>query len=345
MLDTIKFYIPMRKAVVRKIFASGNEKPKISRRLMAGKSGKRFEVRSADKGRAIMIEMSLLKLLQGHNVCGTNRLSLMCREVVRVVYRGLGLRLTSTERKRIGMHDFELGRVDATGSYNLRSQENVKAAMEEIRVQLKALGLDIVVHEGPGGIETIYVGKNSRRATFKFYNKYLELVDTSALSPKLRGHDEILQYVKGHLRIELTLRSTELNEIEMGGGALNVSSSWSEKIVRALLLKRMAQFKFSGLIKTRLDANEIDGLKPNHKMLYDLHRGGADLQRHMPRHTYRRWDKKMYELYGIRIGRPVKMGAAKVSLSKLLAPDQLHTTWPKKLRETGAIYIPRHVKG
>lgn len=86
--------------------------------------------------------------------------------------------------------------------------------MELIREHLLAQGINIVVHEGPQGIETIYVGKSSKRSTVKFYNKYREfLANCGEATKSLPYYDEILNYAKKEVRFEISIRSQELKRV------------------------------------------------------------------------------------------------------------------------------------
>lgn len=345
MLDTIKFKIPVSPDDHQMIFAGkplkgGKASRRRScRRLPDSFTGKKFQICPGNTGNAVVVEASLPRLLQGHNVYGPNKLRRLCFAVAKQVYRGLGLKRTSSRLQRLKQHDYEVLRTDLTGSFDVGSQENVKAVMKEIRVQLLAQGLDIVVHEGPDGIETIYLGKNSKRSTLKFYNKYLELL-ANPIPAAVPGRDLILEYAKGLVRVEYTMRSAELRDARRGNrNGLDRANRWDKETVRILLHDRLARLKFTGEVRDSIDIEEVEGMKPAHRMAYLLWHDGIDLRKYFPRTTYARYRKQMLEKHQIDIGRPADQPGTMLSLAELLFPQNLKiSNWPMKLQHCGAIY-------
>lgn len=345
MLDTIKFKIPVSPADHQKTFAGKPLKGgKASRRRSCRRlpdtfTGKKYQVRPGNSGDAVVVEASLPRLLQGHNVYGPNKLHRLCFAVAKQVYRALGLKRTSVWLQRLKRHNYEVLRTDLTGSFDVGSQENVKAVMKEIRVQLLAQGLDIVVHEGPAGIETIYLGKNSKRSTLKIYNKYLELL-ANPIPADVPGRDLILEYAEGLVRVEYTLRSAELRDARrVNRKGLDRANRWDKETVRKLLHDRLAKLKFTGEIRDNIDIEEVEGMKPAHRTAYLLWQDGIDLRKYFPTATYARYRKQILEKHQIDIGRPADQPGTMLSLTELLSPENLKISkWPMKLQQCGAIY-------
>jgi II/X family phage/plasmid replication protein len=330
--------IPVKRSHIARIFArprsgsAGDPSPFKWKQIRSELSGTTCRAFAATSGTEIDVELSLPKWVQGHNLFGINQISRLCAEVAAEVCKALGITLTTADLERLNRHNYHVSRVDTTGSFDVGSQANVMAVMAEIRLQLLAQGNKIVVHEGPcGGIETIYVGKSKRGATMKFYNKYLEL-QAHPLPLDLPNRAQILAKAKALIRFEIMSRSQPLAE-----KGLKRSDDWSINQVRKLLLDRFSQFKFTGKIKARLDAEEIEGLKPRLKMIYGLWRDGADMQKHVAPHSYRRYRKELL-LFSIDIGRSPASGGATLCLEDLLAPERMIITWPKHLGRIGAIY-------
>lgn len=338
MLDTVKFCIPMDKTIVRRVFArkgsqdeQGKARPYKFRRIGDKKLGYSCQVLPGNNGEALIVEVSLARVVQGHNVVGRNSMKLLCREITRVVHRSLGLKMTADDKRRINKMHFDLGRVDVTGHFEVGSQINVVAVLNNIRLQLIAQGFDIVVHEGRDGVETIYLGKSSGSATLKFYNKYLELLHRP-LPEALPYRDEILMYAKKLVRVEFTLRKPALESRK-----LDCSNFWSKDLVRELLVEQLGEFKWSGNLKSYIDPKDVKRLKPADQMIYNFWWEGADIKKHMAPKSYQRYLEKFSGL-GINIGLPPANHKLELSLKDLLAPDTLLVTWPKHLREVGAIY-------
>lgn len=339
MLDTLKFHIPLSSHDHQEVF-NGNKK---FRQPKDPLTGKKITLRPDRNGKGLILETSAARLLQGHNVCGTNKMRFLCYQTARRIYKLLGLKKTTKKVWLLKNHDYTINRSDVTGWFNVGSQANVVSAMVEIRRQLLAMGADLVVHETRDGVETIYIGKHSGHATLKFYNKYLELMNTdlpSALSETKK--QAILDSAKSLIRVELTLRMPALNsrkpELDSEHAALRHSSGWSVKIARQLLKNALERYTFNGHIRARLDPDEIEGMKPSDRTFYLLQQSGVNLAEFMTPRNFKNLRTKLLQRYQIDIAHPVSdEPAVELSLAELLAPEKLLTNWPKKLSRLGLI--------
>lgn len=338
MLDTVKYTFPITKANVKAFLVdvedvkSSAMQPKLTPRWVRDTiSGRNFMVKPNREGTELEVEASLPKLLQGHNVCGINQMARLCMETTKLIYRNLGLNMSSQEKIRIETNGFKLGRVDITASFHVGNQESVKRVLAEIRQQLLARGNCVVVHEGPKGVETIYIGKNSRRATLKFYDKYAELF-VNELPLNLSARAEILKYAEGLIRFEITLRAQELRRL-----GLDHSDRWSIATAYEQLQTRIERLAFYGKLKADLDGGEIEGITPRLRMMAGLCYDGANLRRHASPTTFRRLRDELLP-HKIDIGRPPAFASTTISLRKIFSVNNMRFAYPKRLSAIGAIF-------
>ncbi len=131
---------------------------------------------------------------------------------------------------------------------------------------------------GKGG--TVYLGKNSRRWSLKFYSKYDE--HTSGK----KGHqmaDEfvkagLLDWSKDKLRIELTLRTTELIDLN-----LTLGNSWNIETPNKLFSDYVGRIEMNQ--NTILTDEKIINLPRKIQSTYLLWKQGANIKEMLPKPT------------------------------------------------------------
>lgn len=280
--------------------------------------------------RQLHMETSLPKLLQGHNVFGSNRLEYLCLEAIALIYQFLGLRFTTEERRQIKEQRIRLGRIDATCSFRLASPEQVAEVLEAIWLQIRT-GSSSWSAYGSTAFETVYKQQHSTRVTDKFYYKGREL-RIRKLSKKVTERKRILKYALRLLRYEATWRARQLKAL-----GLEYADQWTPELVRDMLRERLAQFKFQGMIRDHLETEQIDGLKDSCQMFYSLWSEGADLRPYRNYRTLRRARERILEEHQVDIYRPYMVGS-NIPLNSLLDPERAFFTAPKSLTRRGAIF-------
>lgn len=166
-------------------------------------------VGSDGEGRAthLYIDGNPSKFLQGHSVIGSDDLQGLVLTAYARILALLHIPHDLSSYRQVMAGQFKISRIDINYMYSLSTLENVRAWLYAAEFKAKTRHGRAC---GKGG--TVYLGKNSRRWSLKFYSKYDE--HTSGK----KGHqmaDEfvkagLLDWSKGKLRIELTLRTTEL---------------------------------------------------------------------------------------------------------------------------------------
>lgn len=337
MLDSTKTKIKITKALLNKILAQKEQsipdhfqyiKEKIETEFGS------FLLLLYFKRRHIVIELSPTKHLVGHNIVGTNFARKLILGAVRLIYQNYHLRFTKDEKAFYARQDFSLTRGDATGGFLVGSQKNVVNTMELIREHLLAHGHHIVVHEGPNGIETIYVGKSSTRSTVKFYNKYLEIMAKGAEAMKeLPYYDEVMNYAKKVVRFEVTVRTSD----ELKRLGLKKSSEWNPFKVRELLTARLRKLGFSDQLLTELPPGVVAGLNQVKGKRYEQWLAGEYLRKTLKPPNFAR-DRKYFLSHGVDITRTPADTQDAVVLSSRVSPEKLKMTYPMRFVELGAVF-------
>lgn len=272
-----------------------------------------------------------MKLLVGHNLFGTNNLTRILDGILRAIYQHFGLSFTDKDADFYAANGVLLSRIDLTGGFQVGSQAMVVEVLYLLREHFLEHGYDIVVHEGPNGIESLYLGKHSSTSALKFYNKYLELLNNKGLQD-LPYYSELLRHAEKELRIEVTSRTPDLQR-----RGLQNSKDWTVSKVREILTETLEELGLSKPLLAELPAHEVIGLSDARRAKYSLWQDGNDLKKYFPPHTFAR-DRKIFLAKRIDIARPHSSAQDAVLLSEMLSVDQLRTTWPKRFVPLGAVY-------
>lgn len=163
---------------------------------------------------AIAFHGNPTKYLQGHNIIGTDCIRALASETVKDVFPKLGLsdKLMKQALAKIANYDFYVTRIDITKMFDLGTDDNVNDYIYMMPLTVKARGDRCDYTKS-----TFYVGKHSTIWTAKFYNKFKELMSKSKhhrLNPTF-SETGLLNFSKGKLRAELTLRKKQLDNLSL----------------------------------------------------------------------------------------------------------------------------------
>jgi II/X family phage/plasmid replication protein len=147
-------------------------------------------------------------------------------------------------------------------------------------------------HRGRGQLckgSTLYFGKNSRRWSLKFYAKGQELDAKGHELPKsLDLRDKLIEYAQPALRSELTLRSKQLNDIE-----LQLAANWPRNAegITHLFNGYMKGLHMSDVRK--ISAENLDSLPSGCRLAYQTWLEGHDLKAMLSRPTFYRYRSQL----------------------------------------------------
>jgi II/X family phage/plasmid replication protein len=235
------------------------------------------------------------KFLQGHNLFGSGELiPLMAAALGQVVGR-LDVVPSAENLADWSSGAYPLTRVDIAGMIPLDSDKQVRKVLDLVGQHAKTKYQGASVKSG-----TVYIGKNSRRITLKLYAKGEEVMSGKkghGLCVKVapEWHQPLLNYGRGMLRVELTLRGMELRD-----RGLERASRWSQAIATKLLRERMSALELNDTLLLADDV--VESLPPRLVPIYDAWKAGRDLQKLYSRPTFYRYRKQLLA-YGIDIAR------------------------------------------
>jgi len=342
MIDTIKFKAPIPKALGNAVLAKHKDNPAIKYLYILEKiqtKFDRFTIKIFISERYMEMELSPAKHLQGHNVFGTNLLGNLLYEVMKLIYAHFGIQYSKREHAIYKEQGFMILRIDLTASFLVRSQARVVNTMNLIRQHLLILGYDVVVHETPEGIETVYIGKSSSRSSVKFYNKYLELLDKNKGNGKaataikaLPYYADVLSYAERVVRFEYTIRTQELKH-----QGWESSLAWSGSMVRELLEEKLCKLGLSAQLIAELPAEVVSDLNEVKRNKYVRWAKGDELRKILHPATFTR-DRKFFLTHGLDIARTHAQAPKGVVLTSRLSTEKMRMTYPTRFVETGAVF-------
>lgn len=257
----------------------------IDQRLpVVGSHDEKIHIRTADvdsDGNTFLIEFSgnPVKFLQGHNVWGSSDLLLIMFEAMQAVSKILCCIQPRhvLEKWRQGL--YQLSRVDLNEMYHFRDRAEVLAWLYTAN-QTSRTRSQGAVSRG----STVYWNKTSKRWSVKAYSKGQEL----ALLRNKSHHfpDSLTDFSDSALRIELTLKSRELDESGLRTAenwrTISVSDLYADYVGRIQMTEQKTTGEIFFQIKTRSVA-----------ATYQMWLDGHDLRQILPHNTFYRHRREL----------------------------------------------------
>jgi II/X family phage/plasmid replication protein len=301
MIDWVSAVVPLvgaerlHNGCVIALDSDGNEEWTAVRRLdFEGSHSARVQLRGRHDD-TLEFSGNPSKLLQGHNLFGSASLVPLMARTLEYLADRLGLVPSAENLADWRAGAYPLSRVDIAGMIRLDSDKTVRKVLDLLGQHGKMKYQGASVRSG-----TVYIGKNSRRVTLKYYSKGEEITSgkkghglSSTLAPEF--HQMLLNYGYGTLRSELTLRGMELRE-----RGLERASRWSEVVAMPLLRERMNQVELNDTAVLADDL--VEGLPGKLVAVYEAWKAGRDIQKLYSRPTFYRYRAALLR-YGIDIAR------------------------------------------
>ncbi|HEM6718921.1 TPA: Replication-associated protein G2P [Citrobacter koseri] len=249
-------------------------------------------VGSDGEGRAthLYIDGNPSKFLQGHSVVGSDDLQGLALTTYAKILSLLHIPHDLTSYRMVMSGKYKISRIDINYMYSLSTVENVRAWLYAAEFKAKTRHGRA---SGKGG--TVYLGKNSRRWSLKFYSKYDEHVSGK------KGHQiaedfvqaGLLAWAKDKLRIELTLRTTELIDLNLTNGG-----NWNSQTPFELFSDYVGRIEMNQ--NTILSDERIVKLPRKIQSTYLLWKQGANMKEMLPHNTFYRHRRELLS-FGIDI--------------------------------------------
>jgi hypothetical protein len=257
----------------------------------------------------LLISGNPVKFLQGHNVTGPS-VSLL-GPIVQGLVRAFPDELRPADADSLVLPAVHRSRVDVNTMIDMGTHQAVHDWLQLAETRTKSRHGRAL---NSGG--TVYWGKHSKRWSMKAYCKHCELQAHPPADPGLT--DELLDWTRTFLRLELTLRRPELKD----RGSLSEALIW--EFFGKLELQTMR-------VKTYADAKSAlpTGMKLSLGMWYT----GTDLKTFLPVRTFYRHRKEILAVTGIDIALPY-MDQTSVAVPVLLGMDELFKREVKDIPST-----------
>lgn len=244
------------------------------------------------EGRAthLLISGNPAKFFQGHNAFGSDDLIGLVYDVYSSICELERLEPGAASRREVALGEYRLRRIDITQSFALPSRADVRAWLRAAEYCSR----NRAGRPAASGT-TLYWGKKSQRWSIKAYCKGDEL-DT-----RKKGHELPLQlqgtpikdWADNKLRIELTLRGKELDELGVNSAKLLKGQ------IEALYQTYLSRLTMTGQIK--LSEADRQKLPRPLALTYTLWLEGHDLRSVLPKATYYRHRIALLEQHNIDI--------------------------------------------
>jgi len=295
----------------------GEEEWSVRRRsAVKGSFEKDISIRSdggdgAGRATHLLLDGNPSKFLQGHNIFGSDDLVSLVYDTFIRCCRAKGLVPLLSELRAVKRGKYRILRIDINYSFELPTRADVYAWLRAAEFKSKTR------HGRPstkGG--TLYWGKSSKRWALKAYSKGEEIQRPKYGLPTELKKTPLEKWADNKLRIELVLRSKQLDEIN-----LSEARFWSSAQVAAIYSEYIARIKMTE--QMILSDDVLHGLPKNIRGTYLLWRDGYDLRNELSNGTFYRHRKELSEL-GINIDlSPDKTRSANVvPLIKLVEAKQ-----------------------
>jgi len=225
-----------------------------------------------------------VKFLQGHNAFGPP-VSLW-RPVVAETLRHLPDSVRPADQADGVSFIMWPSRIDIAVSVDMGSYQNV-------RDWLRCTGSSSRSRHGRAMVsgDTVYWGQHSRRWSLKSYGKFDEM--GVHRMGDLRLNEEFRQSIKSILRIELTLRSLELRDLEKKGIELSESLLW-DYLGNKVTIGRLNQER----------VRELDVLRLPHQAVFLRWLKGEEVAKILRVSTFYRYRRIILDNFGVDIAIP-----------------------------------------
>jgi II/X family phage/plasmid replication protein len=233
--------------------ADGNEKEtRYSTTANAYENGAPFIVTSMDSGKAVEIRCSPLKVLQGHNVFGTDKVKSLGYRIICIALKKQNIAVTEAQKEQWRAGEFEIKELHITYRFKVQSYATIGRVLTHL-LRNTDLSFQPATMKAGNGIK---LTAKHKLAEWSLYDKLLEfndkrrhegkylnaLVDNAKLVQRIEKN--IRTSARNSIRVELKLLSKYLVKHE-----LNTGTAWDLQKVKGVYFKELALLRL-GTIKS-----------------------------------------------------------------------------------------------
>ena len=227
---------------------------------------------------ALMMSGNPTKFLQGHNVFGPD--VSMLSYIVQDTCRAFPAAVKPHECGSLVLPAIHTTRIDITAMINMGSHQLVHDWLRTAESSTRSRHGRAMM-DG----DTVYWGKHSTRWAMKAYCKYCEMKRHPA---DVDNAEEIRQYTRGLLRLELTLRTPELKKVK--------------ELKESLLWDYMSKIEV-GVMKAET-LEKSPNLSTGQNLALSYWTSGSDVRQMLPQRTFYHYRRRILDELGVDISLP-----------------------------------------
>lgn len=293
-------------------------------------------VTSLNNGTRINIRCCPLKVLQGHNVFGTNSLKKLWGDLIVEVLNGLSVKPTPGQLEEWLRGEFDVEGMHITHRFPVNEYPMVRKVISHLK---RYTSESLVPSPLPKGIG-VTLRAPHRQADWMFYDKYQDFMDKRTKEQMylyavggeiaVAMENRISRVAAKSIRAELKLGKKYLQAHGLDRGNAWTSSKAIEVFKQELGLLPLG--KIPALPELAKLYRAIDD--PKLRSIVILWANGEDMTEHYASSTLRKFRKAIKDQLGIDIlhDQPV-LETASVSLSEVFDPDTMLAGFPKWARK------------
>lgn len=290
-----------------------------------------------DFGESLFIDGNITKFLQGHNIVGIDDLNLLLCKFMESLCKTTGWDFYPEARQAIMRGDYVVKRIDLNHNFELSSMANVEPFLQALEQQCRSMA-----GRASRVQNTVFFNQRSKRWAFKFYNKFIEIVNGGKKHaiPHVFMDSPLLEWSRTKIRAELVMRARELVTFAQ------TKDQYTDHCYGYHLQDNLIDIfdKYLGRIhmagQVTLQSDKLHQL-PNHLIgIYTQWEQGLNLKANYKKSTFYRHRKQLLEHADIDIALPCTIHHETqtnvVQLKRIIDVQRVHTL-PDKFFELGLV--------
>ncbi len=331
-VDTVKFSIQgMQFELPKETVASvrdheGNLLKSYGNRIpMRGRYGAHnIHVRTLDSGKMLMFEGSPFAHLYGQNIFTSSDLAYGCRRILRRALKKFGINAPDSVLEAWLSGDIDLHEVHLAVNFSMKSESEVHELIKQIARQFLENGKHIKSY-----VTTVMLTpRNGTEKSMAFYAKGTQM-RRSCKGQKLPGREKLIEECQYILRVELRLRASELQDLQLAK-----VSAWKSDTAFMVFKSYMDDLKLLSVTSGPVTEEDLVGLSSKDRLALALHKSGVDLSMVYEPTTLRRRINS-FKKHGIDLCCPNQTVGSITSLPKFLSPKKVIKEAPQWMKELG----------
>ena len=293
-------------------------------------------VTSLNDGTRINIRCSPLKVLQGHNVFGTNSIKILWHHLISEVLDGLDIQPTAMQLNNWTKGKFDIDEIHITHRFTVKKYQMVRKLISHIRRYTSEALAPSPLTKGIG----VKLRAPHGKAQWIFYDKHQEFGDKRTKERKYlyavvgktaaTAERRLSQLASKSVRAELKLSKRYLR-----AQGLNRGSAWTTSKAVEVFTQELGLLPL-GKIPALPEMDELyaEIADPKLRTIVILWANGEDIADHYAPSTTRKYRKAVMDQLGIDIlkDQPV-LESASVNLSDIFDPSNMLAGFPKWARK------------